>query len=310
MRTRAIVNLHSSGGRTGANWPAMEERLRGAVGPVDAVFTKGSLDATRLTREALREGVTQIVAVGGDGTVNEVVNGFFEEGALIKPQATLSMLMSGTGGDFRKTFRLPASLPEQVERIARGDARPIDIGRLAFIDHDGRPAIRYFNNIASFGLSGAADRAVNELTWAKRLPGKYAFQWGIFKTLVRYKNQAVRVRVDDGFDRILNVSTAAVCNGQYFGGGMQMAPHASVEDGLFDVIILADTTLIEMLRGTGKIYKGEHLGHEKIVALRGKKIVAEPVHESEHVLLDVDGEAPGRLPASFEILPRILNFKC
>lgn len=311
VRTHAIVNPNSSGGRTRTNWPAIESQLREALGEVETSFTESPLDAIRLTREALKAGAERIIAVGGDGTLNEVVNGFMENDRPINPEASLGLLVSATGGDFRRTFDLPADLAGQIDRLARGQIRKIDIGRMTCETLAGDEAIRYFDNIASFGLSGAADLAVNGLTIAKKiLPGKYAFQWGVFKALLGYRNQAVRIRVDDALDEVFNVSTAAICNGRFFGGGMMVAPDAIPDDGLFDVVIMADLTLGEQIKDSGKIYKGEHMESEKVTFVRGRKITATPEPGVGDVLIDLDGETPGRLPATFEIVPQALKFIC
>lgn len=310
-RTRAIVNPHAMGDRTGAQWPSVLAKLSQALGPVDYVFTDGPMAAKRLTRQALKEGVDQIIAVGGDGTVNEVVNGFFEKGEPINPDAVLAVIARGTGGDFRRTFRWPESIDIQIERIARGEIRRIDLGKLTYYnDSLGEQTVRYFDNIASFGLSGAADRAVNQLGFSKRLGGKIAFQIGMIKGLLSYRRQPVRLRVDDAFDQEVNVTTVAICNGQYFGGGMHIAPNASPEDGLFDVIVIADVGPIELLLKSRSIYRGEHLRYSKVTALRGRKITALPARGAGPVLLDVDGEAPGRLPATFEIIPKAICLRC
>jgi YegS/Rv2252/BmrU family lipid kinase len=310
MRTCAIVNPRSSNGRTQKNWPSIEQQLQSALGPVETIFTAGPMTAPNLTRQALKSGYDQVIAVGGDGTVNEVVNGFFENGHHVNPDAVLGILMSGTGGDFRKTFQIPGETAAQIERLRDGKVRRIDIGKLTYTGFDNNQAVRYFDNIASFGLSGAADQSVNNLKYAKLFGGTFAFQWGILKALLRYKNQPCRVQVDDELDATYNVSTIAVCNGQFFGSGMRMAPHAIPDDGLFDVIITADITLAEQLRDTKKLYTGEHLKNKKVTELRGRVIKASPVDPSQCVLLDVDGEVPGQLPATFEILPAALNLKC
>ena len=251
----------------------------------------------------------QIIAVGGDGTINEVVNGFFEHGQPINPEAVFACLTSGTGADFRRSFDMPDEVYDQIERLATSEIRPIDLGRLTFIDHEGREAVRYFNNIASFGLSGATDRAVNRLKLGKKFSGKTAFFWGMLKALVTYRNQPVRIQVDDGFDEVLDVRVAAVCNGRYFGGSMHMAPHAAPDDGLFDVVIVAGLNTLTLLRRINSIYRGTHLEFDEVTSLRGRKIVATPAEGASGVLLDVDGEAPGRLPATFEILPSAIYFR-
>jgi diacylglycerol kinase (ATP) len=312
MKAVAIVNPNSSHGKTRAQWGAVEGRLREAFGTLETRATTGPMTAPGIVRAALRDGADLILAVGGDGTINEVVNGFFENDAAVKPDARLALFTSGTGGDFRRTFGLPVEVDAQVERLARLETRTIDIGKLTLTTDEGREAVRYFDNIASFGLSGLADRSVNSLTWGKMFGGNFAFQWGTLKAMLRYRNQPVRIRVDDGEPRTFRVNTAAVCNGRYFGSGMMMGPGAEPDDGLFDVVIVADTTLGESLRDAKKLYTGEHVNSPKCTVLRGKKVYAEPVDEaaSGPVLLDVDGETPGKLPATFEIMPGALRLVC
>ncbi len=306
-RTRAVVNPHSGGDRTGARWPLIADKLNAVMGPVDVVFTDGPMAAKHLTAQALKEGIEQIIAVGGDGTVNEVVNGFFENGRPLNPNAVLAVLASGTGGDFRKTFDIPIDIDAQIARIAESTVRAIDIGKLTFReDATGKEGVRYFDNIASFGLSGATDRAVNQLRFARKFGGKFAFQWGAFKALINYRNQPVRLRVDDAFDEVIQTATIAICNGQFFGGGMHIAPEASPDDGLFDIIVLRDAGRLEILSKLHLVYSGKHLNDKRVMFLRGRKIIATPLSNTQAVLLDVDGEAPGQLPATFEIIPRAL----
>jgi diacylglycerol kinase (ATP) len=310
MRTCAVVNPNSGNGRTGTIWPAIEAKLNRAIGTVEVDFTDGPMAAKHLTARALKNGAEQIIAVGGDGTVNEVVNGFFEDDRLINDRAVLALMVTGSGGDFRRTFRMPDDVDAQIERIAAGDARRIDLGKLSFIDHDGRESVRYFDNIASFGLSGAADMAFNRLRFPKKLGVKFAFLWATYTTVIAYKNKPVRIQVDDKFDKVINVNMAAVCNGQFFGGSMWIAPNAKPDDGLFDVIITHDLSTLDVFRGTKKLYKGKHMDEDNVTTLRGRRIVASPTDEAGEVLLDVDGEAPGRLPATFEILPNAIFLRC
>ena len=310
-RVRAIVNPRSSGSQTEGRWPEIAAKLKQKLGPFDTVYTDGPMAAMRLTAAALKDGVDHIIAVGGDGTVNEVVNGFFESERPINPQAQLSIITSGTGADFRRTLATPEDMDTQIARVTDGEVHAIDLGRLTYRD-DATSEIktRYFDNVASFGLSGATDRAVNQLTFAKNFGGKFAFLWGTFKALLDYKGAHVRLQVDDHFDEVLNVNTVAVCNGRYFGGGMQIAPKALPEDGLFDIIVIRQTSFFKFLRGIPSVYSGRHLEKEgDVFMLRGKKVTAEPVSSAEEVLLDVDGEAPGRLPATFEVLPRAILMK-
>ena len=255
-RTRAIVNPSSWGNRTGPLWPKVKARLSRAIGPIDTVFTDSPMAATRLTRQALKDGMEQIIAVGGDGTINEVINGFFEDGHPINPEAMLAALTSGTGMDFRRTFDIPETLEDQIARLNESEIRAIDLGKLTYIDEDGQESTRFFGNIASFGLGGAVDRAVNRLKFSKKFGGKIAFQLGVLKGLATYRNQPVRVQVDDTFDEVMNVKVGAVCNGQFFGGGMRVAPNAKPDDGLFDIVVVHDVGLLGFVRHLNKVYRG------------------------------------------------------
>src|SRR3954463_2852491 len=158
-RTVVIVNPKSQGGKLGKRWTEVAETL-GRAFPFDEVMTQGVGDATRLAREALQGGAERIVAIGGDGTVNEVVNGFFVEGKPIAPDATLGLIPYGTGGDFRRSINVPMDIAEAAAVIAAGHRKKIDVGKLGFIDLEGKPATRMFANIASFGVSGVVDRLV------------------------------------------------------------------------------------------------------------------------------------------------------
>lgn len=263
-------------------------------------------DATRLVREALKAGTEGIAVVGGDGTLNEASNGFFEpDGASIDTKAWLGPISCGTGGDFRKTLAATnagnsdAAMEALVERLVTSHVRPIDAGWLTFVADDGSPAGRAFINIASFGLGGLVDRLVNDAP--KWMGGTPAFFVGSLRGAVRYKNKNVRVRVDDELPRETRVSNMMVANGRFFGGGMQVAPRAELDDGLFDVVGIEDLSFADQLRLAPHLYAGTLLGRKGITFTRGRVVVAEPVDPDDHVLLDVDGEAPGRLPARFEL---------
>jgi len=315
MHVRAIVNPNSSHGRTRGAWPRIAEALAAQIGPLETVFTDAPLAATERTREALREGVDLVIAVGGDGTVNEVVNGFFAaphadvEDVPLRPEAELAVLMSGTGGDFGKTFEFAPDLHGQIQHIARGAIRTIDVGRLDYTDHQGRAAARYFINIASFGLSGVASAMVNKASLSKRISGRFAFFMAGLRATLGYKVPRVRLQVDDQPAHEIGVNLAAICNGRYFGGGMHMAPEARPDDGLFDVVIMHDMSTLDMLRVPNAIYRGAHIQKPKTMHLRGRRISASPLPGPD-ALLDVDGETPGRLPATFTIVPSVLKFRC
>jgi diacylglycerol kinase (ATP) len=306
-----VVNPRSGAGRTKREWPNIERALRAAYPGMTLAVTQKPGDATTLVRHALNEGHHEIVAVGGDGTINEAVNGFFDSSGAIVPDAVFGFVTSGTGGDFRKTFGLASRYDAAIARLREAPVRAIDIGRLSCLTLDGKSMTRYFANIGSFGLSGLIVNSVNRARIAKMFGGQFAFAFHSMFGMLMYRDRAVRVRVDGDYDEIASISTVAVANGQYFGGGMRVAPDAKPDDGMFDVIIMGGMPKLRAMAEMNKLYTGEHLKNPAVRALRGRKIVAAPVAETggHAVLIEVDGECAGRLPATFELLPRALKLR-
>jgi diacylglycerol kinase (ATP) len=312
MSAFVVVNPRSGNGGTRRGWRALEKSLSAAYPYMTVAFTKHRGDATNLVAGALREGHLEIVAVGGDGTINEAVNGFFDGSGAVSPDAVLAFVSSGTGGDFKKAFGVTENGVAAAQRLKRAGVRPIDIGRVSFLSKDGAARVRYFANIGSFGLSGKIVDAVNNSVFAKLFGGTFAFAFHSALGLLTYRGRTVRLIVDDVFDEIITVSTVAVANGTTFGGGMMMAPGAKSDDGLFDVVLIANAPRRQMLADMKLIYTGEHIGNPNVRVIRGRKVVAAPVAETHGrpVLIETDGEGIGRLPATFEILPRALNVRC
>jgi diacylglycerol kinase (ATP) len=244
-----------------------------------------------------------VVAVGGDGTLNEVVNGFFHNGAPIPTATKLAMVPLGTGGDFRRTLRIPLDTKAAIEVLTTGLVRRLDAGCVTYQDHDGNTAVRHFINIADAGLGGEVVHRVN--TEPKTF-GAATFTLTSFRTLLTYKNKPMSVNVD-GNSRDLVAQQVVIANCQYFGGGMRMAPAASPTDGVFDVILVGDAGKLETIRRLGDIRSGKHLDQRnpKIQLVYGKRI---SVTSTEKVRLDLDGEQPGFLPALFEIQPGAIEF--
>ena len=304
FRTMVVVNPNSANGRTGREWSRIRTALDAALGEFDHRFTERMGHATELARQAIRDGCEMVVSLGGDGTNNEVVNGFFENENPVNPDAVFGVVSRGTGSDLIKTLKIPKEYEKSAPRLSGRKTAPCDVGRMTYLDHDGTTKVRYFINITSFGIGGAIDNRVNRTT--KALGGKVSFFWGSFATLFSYRNQKVRMRIDDGPEEKMKILSVSVANGQYHGGGMWEAPRAKMDDGLFDVVILGDVSLLEKLTTMPGIYKGKHLDHPKTRYLTARRVLAE---SDEEVLLDVDGEQPGKLPADFEILPGAIRIK-
>jgi diacylglycerol kinase (ATP) len=298
--TVVVINLHSAGGKTEKRWPQLRETIHEAYGPFEAKFTDAPGSATQLTREALVKGADLVVAMGGDGTINEVVNGFFDGTRPVAPNAAFGVLPAGTGGDFIKTLGTSKEIRAAAEQLKNATPRAIDVGRLTFVGNDGSQQVRHFINIASFGIGGLVDRYVNESS--KSMGGTVSFAMATLKAGWKYKNASVRVVLDGAPPREGKIYNVAVANGRYFGGGMKVAPEASLDDGLFDVITMGDFGFGDLLLRGLDIYSGKHVTNPKVTVHRARRVEATPTDGAE-VLLDVDGEAPGRLPATFELIP-------
>lgn len=298
-----IVNPSSGGGATGRQWRSLATRLRANVPDFGELFTSRPGEATELARLSLERGADVVVAVGGDGTANEVVNGFFgADGAAIRPGAALAVFPRGTGSDFLRTFGGEHTVDEVGARLAWGEPRPLDVGVARFEGFDGAPIRRHFVNVASLGVSGLIDRKVNE--GSKALGGRLSFMVGAVRGLLAYTDRRCEARFDDGPWQELDVTCLAVANGRYFGGGMLVAPAAEWDDGHFDVTIWSGYRLRDFVRRGTKLYDGGHVELEGTRTLRARKV---EVRCEEECLLDLDGEAPGRAPVTFEILPRAIR---
>lgn len=298
MKTIAVVNPKAASGRVMRQWSHYDRELRRALGEVEVRRTQGPGDGSRVVREAVREGVDRVVVVGGDGTVGEAVNGLFNEaGEPLNPNVVLAYLPAGTGGDFARSIGMSGK--SLGGSLLRAEPRRIDVGRATLTGPDGREIIRHFINISSFGSSGLIVDKVNRSP--KWMGGKGAFMLGTVRGLLSYQNQRVRLRIDDTFEEEMLINTVAVANGRYFGGSMKIAPHALLNDGVFDVVVLGDIGLGDFVRHSGRLYAGTHLELPYTRELRGKKVTATPL--GGEVLIDLDGEQPGRLPVTYEILP-------
>ncbi len=306
--TFVVVNPASANGKTGKRWIEMAARLRARIGDFESAMTEAPRQATALVRDALCNGATHIVSVGGDGTQNEAVNGFFDGGRAINGEAMLSVIPTGTGGDLRRTLDLPQDAVEAIDHVGE---RPVtvDVGVLTCDDGRGNPVTNHFVNISSFGVSGRVVDAVNHTT--KAFGGKVSFMLGAARATAKWSNQRVRIVLDpdtpDAQVLERRVYLTAIGNARYFGGGMKIAPDAIMDDGLFDVVIMGDLSKATVLLKSGTIYKGTHLELDKVEHHLARAVRAEAIEGDPPVLIDMDGEQPGCLPATWSLVPGALR---
>ena len=297
-KTAFLVNPASDGGATGKRWPEIARRAadRGLNG--DAFLSERPEHLAELAREAAIGGARLIVVVGGDGTVNEVVNGIAEV-----DDVELAIIHRGTGGDFVRTFDIPHSLDGALDVATGNTTRQIDLGRATYHSWAGPEETHWFANIASAGMSGAVAKRVNET--GKALGGKASYAWGTVAVFSRWRNVQLTVRVGDE-ERSGPMYDVMVANGRYLGGGMKMTPEAEPDDGLFDVLLIGDVTKRDLMLTLPKIYRGTHLPHPKAELLRGSRVsIDAPIP----LPVQLDGEQPGTTPATFEVVPHALRLR-
>ncbi|MCC7237024.1 MAG: diacylglycerol kinase family lipid kinase [Bryobacterales bacterium] len=296
-RTAAVINPRAANGRAAASWPRIVEQ----IGLVEALFTRHPRHAATLAAQLLDEGFERILAVGGDGTISETMNGFFRDGQLINPAAEFGILPMGTGGDFQRTLGIP-DLETAVRTILAGKTRTIDAAHISYLSHAGQHESRYFINLASFGMGGeVAIRAKNLLSG---LSGKLAFMYATVEVFFRYHAKTVELSLDGGpaaTHRILNI---ALGNGRYHGGGMHACPRARLDDGMLDVTVIEALGMFTLAKDLPVLYSENIYKHPKVHHARASCIRATAPGK---VSIEVDGEAVGTLPIEVRVLPRAIK---
>jgi diacylglycerol kinase (ATP) len=308
-----IVNPESAGGSTRAAWPGIVSDLRSHFGPFTIAFTERPGQGIELAADAARKAVKFIIACGGDGTISEVANGILQSGT----SAELGILPSGTGGDFRRTLEIPTRTRDAAQILRKGQTRLIDVGRVTYLNSAGVEDMRYFLGVASFGMSAAVIGRVKESgpEWLpakgpRWLTGRISFGASMLKTAMQSPATKVIVGLDGAHEQHLTVANFCVANARYFGGGMKIAPDAKLTDGYFDVVAIGDLGARKILTNAPRVYLGSHLSMDQVHHALAMKVVARPAAKDEEVAVEIDGELPGRLPATFQILPGALRVRC
>ncbi|MGH2750189.1 MAG: diacylglycerol/lipid kinase family protein [Actinomycetota bacterium] len=295
-----VCNLNAGRGAVGKCLPEVERLLVERGLEYEVVRTEGRGHATLLTKEALERGRQLIVAVGGDGTIHEVVNGLIEDDKATNPEAKLGVVAAGTGSDFIKTFGIPSSPSHAVVHLDGDEFFPIDIGKITFTEN-GSEVVRYFANVAEAGLGA---RVVERAARLPRFFGPTVYFFAFWLTIARHKPARVKVdlmtRTYEG-----EMNNMVIANGQFFGGGMKIAPKAAPTDGVLDFQI-EHASKRDAIAVMPKVYKGQHVPHPKI--LEAKRVQAS-IESEPPLLLEADGEVLGYTPARFELLRDAIHLK-
>ena len=298
MYAKVIVNPFAGGGATRRKWPHISELLRDSGLSFDHEFTEGPGHGIELAREAAAQGYELVIAIGGDGTVNEVVNGLVDDTG--KGRATLGIIGMGTGGDAIRTLGIPHDYEKACRLFSNFRKVTIDLGAVEYMSGSQRER-RIFLNTAGLGFDAAVVERHRELHLKRK--GTIPYVRSLVLALVGHSNKRVTLKVDRAVEE-QQVFTIVVNNGRYFGGGMKVAPDADLSDGLLDVIIIGDMSRPEFLWNFPRVYRGTHITHPKVSTYQAKSI---EVESEDGLLLQADGELLGQAPARLWVVPAALS---
>jgi diacylglycerol kinase (ATP) len=314
-KVHVIVNPLSARGRTCQRWDAIKEIIHHYFTEFKYIFTERPRQATEIARDLLKDGFDLIIGVGGDGTLNEIANGYFHQDSqqAINGDASLAIIPSGTGSDFVRSQRIPRDFKRSIETIKNSGVKTIDVGKITF-NFDSAGAGRsgvYFINVADFGLGAEVSRTVAAVPSSKR--GPFSYYLGLLSTIRNYKSKKVKVVIDDIEEISDRFLIGAVANGSIFGGGMIIAPGAKPDDGYFDLVLVEDMRRFEIIKSSTRLYTGTLPQHPKVKVKRVKNIKVYPAETDEvpdkTVNIEYDGEIGKSIPAEFEIIEKSVNFR-
>lgn len=295
---RLIINPAAGAGRSAKRWPQIDSLLRSIGLKFDHHLTEAPGHATELALAAVRQGCELVVAVGGDGTVNEIVNGLYDSGDMM--QVTLGIISTGTGSDYVRTLGIPNSYLEACHCLLNPETRAVDLGVVEY-NKNGKPERRVFTNFAGIGFAAEIAKATRKKY--KYLGAMPSYLMGLLTTLVRYRNPKVTIKYNGTVEE-KNLCSMITSHGRYGGGSMLIAPQADPGDGLFDVILIGDLSKPDLIKSLPRIYRGTHLSHPKVSMIRADVV---EITSEVPVLLQADGELLGETPARFSVLPAALK---
>jgi diacylglycerol kinase (ATP) len=312
MKIGVVLNPMAGAGKAARLWPQFESEIQRQLGAFTLMKTARPEDAAQFARHLAEQGYDLVIASGGDGTIGDTVDGLLKSGRPANALPRFAILPCGTGSDFARSLGVNGTPQEMVARIAARRERAIDAGRVTFVDDKGEAAMRHFVNVASFGLSGPTSRAVNKAKRSGKASGQLLFMWHTVRELIHYKFQDVRITVDDAPPIEARIAVVAAANGRFFGGGMMIAPDAELDDGMLDLVIFRGAAKLSLIKDLRLLYNGSHVNHAAVTILRGRKITVDPDGDPalNSAQLDIDGETPGAVPATFEVLPKAIRLIC
>jgi len=289
---KTCIICNPGAGRVDEREPLREKLQRFPSAAVH--FTDGAGDATRLAAEAVANGCELVIAAGGDGTLNELINGIAPHADAVE----VGLIPLGTGNDFARMLNLPGTIEECVDLLREGSARPVDLVRVT------SDQVRYFINVSAGGFSGSvSEKLTAEI---KQSWGPLAYLRCAAEALPELRGYRTKITLDDDAPLELDLYNAVIANGRYVAGGTLIAPEASISDGLLDIVLIPQNSAGDIALVAAQIAMGTHLSSEGVVFRKAARVT---VNSSPGMWFNLDGELVGNEPATFEIMPRALRFR-
>jgi YegS/Rv2252/BmrU family lipid kinase len=273
--------------------------------PYAAEQTVARGHAAALARLAVNAGCSAVVVVGGDGTFFEVINGLMDPalpGVPMVGGVTVGLVQAGRGSDFGRSAGIPTDVESACSRLLSGRTQMVDLGHVRFHSFKGEERARYFANAAGLGFD--AEVTVRANAAPRVLGGTIPYLSSLFMTLGTYRNKRVTMQADGRTLWKGKANSTVIANGQYFGGGMKIAPGAAISDGEFEVVILGDLGKVDLVRNVPRVYDGSHVTHPKVHVMQATCL---EISSPDRLLLQADGEVLGTAPARFTIVPKALR---
>ncbi len=301
LKWLAIVNPNAGQGKGNKDWNKISQLLSMYQIDFESRFTQYKKHAIDIAKEGIIAGYQRIIAVGGDGTMNEVINGCFLQESCPTAEITIGMITVGTGNDWGKMFGVPTDYEGAIKLISENNSKLQDTG-IVYYYHGNNREYRYFINIAGLGFDAVVVRRTNRQK-EKGRKGKMLYFWNLLTTLISYKHTNTEV-VIDGKKISEKIFTISLGIGKYSGGGMMQTPNALSDDGLFDVTIIKKIRRSNVILSLKMLYNGTILEHPLIEGYTGKDIL---IDSDPLIHVEADGETLGHSPIEFKLIPRSIN---
>lgn len=294
-----IINPHAGNGKGRRDWSLIESFLKNEGISYEYVFTEKKLHATEIAEKAITDGFRTLIAVGGDGTLNEIANGIFK--TEFSSDVVLGMIPVGSGNDWCRMYGIPSDYEKAVDVIKRRNVFVQDAGLVKYKIGE-ENSERFFVNVAGLGFDAKVVQKTNRQK-DKGRNGKMIYLMNLFTSLFSYKVADVKISVDKKeLKTKLFSMNVGIC--KYSGGGMMQVPKAIADDGLFDVTVINKIGKLDVIRNVKNLYDGSFIKHKKVDTFRGKKISVDGISP---VNVEVDGETVGHTPVYFSIIPKVLK---